>query len=104
MGFELLTLTLVKFRPEFFTPKIMEEVKKDAANFPDAIFLSAGEGLDTNFLIISLNKNFTEYHSRLNRMRLHWKDYIEDFQSFIVSIGEGEYKRFSLAHLADMPL
>jgi len=104
MGFELFALTLVKFRPEFLTPEIMEEAKKEAANFPDAIFLSTGEGLDANFVIISLNRNFTEYHSRLNRMRLQWKDVIEDFQSFIVSIGEGEYKRFSLAHLADMPL
>jgi len=104
MGFELLALTLVKFRPEFYTPEIMEEAKKAAAEFPDAIFLSTGEGLEANFLIISLNRNFTEYHSRLNRLRLHWKDFLEGFQSFIVSIGEGEYKRFSIAHLADMPL
>ena len=104
MGFELLALTLVKFRPEFFTPEIVEEVKKNAVKFPDAIFLSTGEGLEANFLIISLNRNFTEYHSRLNRLRLHWKDSLEDFRSFIVSIGEGEYKRFSTAHLADMPL
>jgi len=103
MGFELLALTLVKFRPEFFTPEMVEGVKRDAVKFPEAIFVSAGEGLEANFLIISLNKNFTEYHSRLNRLRLHWKDFLEGFQSFIVSIGEGEYKRFSIAHLADMP-
>jgi DNA-binding Lrp family transcriptional regulator len=104
MGFEILALTLVKLKPGFFRRERIEEVRKDAAEFPDAIFLSSGEGLNTNFLIISFNRNFTEYHARLNRMRLHWKDFIETFRSFIISIGEGEYKRFSLAHLKDVPL
>ena len=105
MGFEILALTFVKMRPEILSPKIMEEARKDAANFPDAIFVSTGEGLGMTGVIISFNRNYTEYHNRLNRLRVCWKDLIEDIQSFVVSIGEGgEYKRFSLTYLRDAPL
>ena len=103
MGFELLALTFVKFRSEFFAPEMVDEIRKDAAQFSDAIFLSSGNGLGTNFLIISLNRNYTEYQSRINRMRVHWKDYLEDFKTFMVVPGEGEYKRFSLTYLKDVP-
>jgi hypothetical protein len=37
-------------------------------------------------------------------MRLDWKDFVEDIQSFVVSLEEGEIKRFSLTHLKDVPL
>lgn len=104
LGRELLALTFVKFRAEFFAREMVDEIRKDATQFHEAIFLNSGEGLDTNFLIISLNKNYTEYHSRLNRMRVHWKDFIKDIKTFIVPIGEGEYKRFSLTYLKDIPL
>jgi hypothetical protein len=37
-------------------------------------------------------------------LRVDWKKFTEDIQSFIISIGEGEYKRFSLTYLKDVPL
>ena len=37
-------------------------------------------------------------------MRTEWKDAVEDIQSFVIPIGEGEFKRLSLAHLGDVPL
>jgi len=101
LGFEILAFTYAKMRPEFFEQETLEEARRDAQKFPDAICISEGEGLGTNLLIVSFNKNYTEYSARVRRMRRHWKDFILDIESFIVPIGEREIKRFSLAYLKD---
>jgi DNA-binding Lrp family transcriptional regulator len=104
MGFEILALTFVKMRPGIRLPETMEEARKYASKFPNAIFASSGEGLGMTGVIISFQKNYTEYHSRLNLLRVDWKDFTEDIQSFIIPIGEGEYKKFSLRYLKDVPI
>jgi DNA-binding Lrp family transcriptional regulator len=104
MGFELLALTFVKMRPEILKPEVMEEAKKYAEKFPNAIYASTGEGLGMTGVIISFHKDYPDYHHRLNLLRVDWKGLTENIQSFVVSIGEGEFKRFSLTHLKDVPI
>jgi len=105
MGFELLAMTFVKMRPEILTPEVMVEGKKYEPEFTNnVIFASSGEGLGMTGVIISFHKNYTDYHRRLNLLRVDWKDFAEDIKSFIVSIGEGEFKRFSLTYLKDVPV
>jgi len=104
MGFEILALTFVKMRPEILTPELMEEAKKYAAKWPNAIFASSGEGLGMTGVIMSFHQDYTDYHRKLNLLRVDWKDFTEDIQSFIVSLGEREFKRFSLTYLKDVPL
>ncbi len=101
MGFEILAMTFVKMRPEILTPEVMAEGKKYSKKWSNVIFASSGEGLGMTGVIISFHKNYTDYHRRLNLLRVDWKDFAEDIKSFIVSIGEGEFKRFSLTHLKD---
>ena len=104
MGFELLALTFVKMLPGVQTKEVLEKAKEYAAKFPNAILSSTGEGLGMNGVVISFHKNFTEYHRNLNQMRLDWKDFLEDIQSFIISLEEGEFKKFSLTYLSDVSL
>ena len=104
MGFEILALTFVKMRPDILTPEIMEEAKKYGEKWPNVILVSSGEGLGMTGVIVSFHKNYTEYHHRLNLLRVDWKEFSEDIRSFIVSLGEEEYKRLSLTYLQDVPL
>jgi len=104
MGFEILALTFVKMRPEILSPEVMEEARKYAAKWPNAIFASTGEGLGMTGVVMSFHKDYTGYHRKLNMLRVDWKDFTEDIQSFIVSLKEGEFKRFSLTYLKDVPL
>jgi len=104
MGFEILALTFVKMRPDILTPEILKSTKEYAAKFPNAIFTATGEGLGMTGVIISFHKDYTDYHQKLNLLRMDWKDYTEDVQSFIVSLKEGEIKRFSLTYLKDATL
>ena len=104
MGFEILALTFVKMRSEILTPDTMKEAQKYAHKFPNAIFASTGEGMGMTGVIISFHKDYTDYHHKLNLLRVDWKDFAEDIQSFIISLKEGEFKRFSLKYLKDVPL
>jgi len=99
MGFEILALTFVKMRPEILSPEVLKSTKEYAARFANAIFAATGEGLGMTGVIISFHKDYTDYHNKLNLLRVDWKDYTEDIQSFIVSLKEGEIKRFSLTYL-----
>jgi DNA-binding Lrp family transcriptional regulator len=103
MGFEILAITFVKMRPDLLTPQIMEEVKKYGEKWPNVILVSSGEGLGMTGVIVSFHKNYTEYHHRLNLLRVDWKEFSEDIRSFIVSLGEEEYKRLSLTYLKNVP-
>jgi len=102
MGFELMTITFVKLRSDAFLPESMMEAKKYATTHPETILTCLGEGLGMNGIAISFHKDYTEYHRHLTEMRTVWKDFLEDIRSFIIPIGEGDFKRFSLTHLKDV--
>jgi DNA-binding Lrp family transcriptional regulator len=104
MGFEILAVTLIKMRPEFFTPEVFEEAKKYTQKFPNAIFTATGEGMGMTAAIFSFHHDYSDYHRKWNQMRLDWKDYLLDIQNFTISLKEGEIKRFSLTYLKDVPL
>lgn len=104
MGFNLLVINFARIHPEILTPEISKKASEFIAKFPSTIFASAGQGMGMNAVDIAFYKSFSEYHNRVNLMRTEWKNIVEDIQSFIVPIGEGEFKRFSLAHLKDVPL
>jgi hypothetical protein len=103
MGFEIMSLTFVKMRPDILLPEVMEQGREYSMKWPNAIFASSGEGLGMTGVIISFHKNYTEYHQRLNLLRVDWKDFTEDVQSFVISIGEEKIKKFSLTHLKNIP-
>jgi hypothetical protein len=94
---------LVKMRPEILSSETRSEIRKYAAQLP-CIFASTGEGMGMNGVILAFHKDFAEYHQTLNQIRRGWKDVTVDMQSFVVALGEGEFKRFSLTHLADVGL
>jgi len=104
MGFEILALTFVKMRSDILIGETKDKAKKFAMKFPNVVFASNGQGLGMTGVIISFHKNYTEYHKQLNMLRIELKEVTEDIQTFMVTIGEGEYKRYSLTYLKDVPL
>jgi DNA-binding Lrp family transcriptional regulator len=103
MGFELLAVTLLKMKPETRLPELTNKVKTYCERFPNAIFVGRGEGFGMNSVILSFHRDFTDYTSKWNQMRIDWKDYILDIQSFIVSMETGVIKTFSPSHLKGVP-
>jgi len=104
MSFELLVINFAKIRPEVLLSEMKDKAREFMGKFPNTIVASTGDGMGMNAVSIAFYRSFTEFHRRANLMRTEWKDIIEDLQSFVIPIGEGEFKRFSLKHLGDIPL
>ncbi len=104
MGFEIMAINLVKISPENLTPETTERAQKFTARFPNTIFASVGEGMGMNGVSISFYRNYTEYSDRMKQARAEWKDLFSDIQSFVIALGEGEYKRLSLTYLKNAPI
>jgi DNA-binding Lrp family transcriptional regulator len=105
MGFKLMTILLVKIRPKAMTPEIIDKAKEYATKgYPNVILSTLGEGMGMNGVAISFHKSYAEFQRQLNELRLEWKDFLEDIRIFIIPLGEGEFKRFSLTYLKDVPL
>jgi DNA-binding Lrp family transcriptional regulator len=102
MGFELLAVTFLKMKPEIRLPEMFSKAKKYTEKFPNAVFAGIGEGLGMTSVILSFHHDFTDYTTKWNQMRVDWKDYILDIQSFMVSMETGVIKRFSTSHLKDI--
>jgi DNA-binding Lrp family transcriptional regulator len=101
LGFEIMALTFFKMNPEFFSPEFLEKARKGAEKVPDAIFISTGEGMRMTGVIISFHVNMTDYHRHLNMLRLDYKEVLEGVQSFVMPIGEAQFKKLSLKYLAN---
>jgi len=56
-----------------------------------------------NGVTITFFKNYTELQQGLTRLRADWKDFLDSIELFVIALGEGEYKRFSLTYLKDVP-
>ena len=100
LGFEIMALTFFKMSPEFYSPEFLEKARKGAEKVPDAILISTGEGMRMTGVIISFHMNTTDYHRHLNMLRLDYKEVLEGVQSFVMPIGEAQFKKLSLKYLA----
>ena len=103
MGFEIMAIEFVKISPDKLSPETTERAERFTAQWPNTIFVSAGEGMGMNGVSISFYKNYSEYHNRMNQSRAEWKGLFADIQGFVIALGEGEYKRLSFTYLKDVP-
>ncbi|MEM2104065.1 MAG: hypothetical protein QW717_04160 [Candidatus Bathyarchaeia archaeon] len=99
LGCEIIAFTFVKMRPE--SRAETEDLKRYAANSSNVIYVSRGEGMRMTSVAISLHKNYTDYVQKLSQFRQDWGQYVEDIESFVVAIGEGTIKQFSLGYVAE---
>jgi hypothetical protein len=79
----------------------IDDVKKYANQWANAIYASRGEGMGMTGVIISLHRNYTDYLQRLTLFRKDWSKYLEELQSFVTAVGEGTIKEFSLEYIAE---
>jgi len=98
LGFEIFALTFTKMDPKIISEEFLGKVKKYASAFPNAFFASTGEGLGMTGVIMSLHKDYRDYAQKLALFRRDWGPFMENIQSFIMVVGEGEIKEFSFRY------
>ena len=103
IGYEIAALTFTNTKTSAGrSPENLKDKEGDWAKKHDEIvFASAGLGMGMDKVIVSVHKNYTDYQEFLTELRAYWAEHVNDIQSFILSLRNGERvtKDFSLASL-----
>jgi DNA-binding Lrp family transcriptional regulator len=79
LGFELIAFTFVKMNPQIQSK--IEDVKKYANQWPNAIYTSRGEGMGMTGMIISVHRDYRDYLQKLTIFRRDWGQYMEELRN-----------------------
>ena len=105
LGYQIMAFTLAKMKthPENTTfEKMMQKSKEWVAKRPNIIFAADGEGFGKDLVLISFHKNYSAYATFVRSFAMDWGPSLDNFESFLVSIGSGYTLRdFDLKYLAD---
>jgi len=105
LGYQIMAFTLAKMKsnPENSTfEETMQTSKEWVAKRPNVIFAADGEGFGKDLILISFHKDYSAYAKFIRSFAMDWGSAVDNFESFLVSIGSGYTLRdFDLKYLAD---
>jgi DNA-binding Lrp family transcriptional regulator len=87
LGFEIMAITFGNraTHPEYAELQI-QKAKDFIEKHPNTIFASTGTGLNSDRVIISVHKNYTDYSRFQQEFRQEWGQIMEVVGSFLVSL------------------
>ncbi|MGD8505697.1 MAG: Lrp/AsnC family transcriptional regulator [Candidatus Bathyarchaeota archaeon] len=105
LGYEILSLALVKTRPVFSSKEKYEAVRKRGIgwlmNQSNVIMGGACEGMGFSSFVISLHKSYADYNEFIRKIRLDMGELIDDLQTIIINLSATErIKPLHLKYLA----
>ena len=100
LGFDIIALTL--FRSKELVHPLVENGQKWAKQQPNVVYVSTGQGIDSDGLVISIHKNYADFVKYYQLFRRDWGKYLEDFKIFLISEkGSIIMKPFSFNYLTN---
>lgn len=100
MGFDIVAFTFSRSK-ELVHP-LWDQAKKWAKDQTNVIFISTGQGVDADALMVSVHKNYADFVRFYHTFRRDWGKYLEDFKIFLTSItGSITIKPFTFNYLID---
>jgi len=100
LGFDLVAFTFSRSK-ELVHP-LWEEGKKWSKEHPNLVFVTTGQGIDADALMVSVHKDYADFVKFYHIFRRDWGKYLEDFKIFLISIsGSVIMKRFTFNYLID---
>lgn len=101
LGFDIVALTL--FRSKELVHPLVEEGQKWAKQQPNVVYVSTGQGIDSDGLVVSIHKNYADFVKYYQLFRRDWGKHLQDFKIFLISVkGSMTMKHFSFNYLADV--
>jgi DNA-binding Lrp family transcriptional regulator len=101
LGFDIVALTL--FRSKELVHPLIEDGQKWAKQQPNVVYVSTGQGIDSDGLVVSIHKNYADFVEYYQLFRRDWGKYLQDFKIFLISVkGSIIMKHFSFNYLADV--
>ena len=105
LGYQIMAFTIAKLKQSsenLAAEKMMQRAREWIAKFPNVIFAADGEGFGKDFIIVSFHKNYSAYAKFVRSFAMDWGASLDNFESFLVSIGSGYTLRdFDLKYLAE---
>jgi DNA-binding Lrp family transcriptional regulator len=100
LGFDMVVFTF--FRSKELVHPLWEKGKKWAAKQPNVVFVSTGQGMDADAIMVSVHKDYADFVKFYHVFRRDWGEHLEDFKIFLMSIkGSVQMKPFSFNYLID---
>jgi len=98
LDFDIVAFTFSRSK-ELVHP-LWEQGKKWARERPNLLFVSTGQGIDADVLMISMHKDYADFVKFYQEFRRDWGKYLEDFKIFLISLsGSVIMKQFSFNYL-----
>ena len=105
LGYQIMAFTFSKMKAYPGTDVAEEIVKKSKewlTKRPNVIFGADGEGLGKDMVLVSFHKTYSAYSGFMRSFAKEWGNYLDSFESFLVSIGAGyKLRDLDLKYLAE---
>ena len=100
LGFDILALTFSRTK-ELVHP-LWDRGKEWAKEQPNVVYVSTGQGIDSDAVLISVHKDYADFVRFYQVFRRDWCKYLEDFKVFLISLsGSMTIKHFTFNYLID---
>jgi DNA-binding Lrp family transcriptional regulator len=105
LGYQILAFTFTKLKA-YPSSEEVEKIAQHATEWtnehPNVIFAADGEGLEKDLIMISFHKDYAQYSDFMRNYAMYWGQIVNNFNSFLVSLGSGfKLKPLDLKYLAD---
>lgn len=99
-GFDILALTF--FHSKELVHPLFDKGKEWAKDQPNVVFISTGQGIEADALMISVHKDYADFVKFYQDFRREWDKYLENFKIFLISLsGSVIMKHFTFNYLID---
>jgi DNA-binding Lrp family transcriptional regulator len=95
-------IALIFSRSKELVHPLWDQGEKWSKERPNLVFVSTGQGLNADALMVSVHKNYADFVRFYQEFRRDWGKYLEDFRIFLISLsGSAIMKPFSFNYLID---
>jgi DNA-binding Lrp family transcriptional regulator len=103
LGYQIMAFTFAKTKSH---PDVAAEISRKSKDWlakrSNVIFGAGGEGFGKDIVLMSFHKNYSAYAEFMRSFAKDWANCLDDFESFLVSVGAGyKLRDFDLKYLAD---
>ena len=103
LGFEVLAFTFARWNYEVSQDEKIPQALAFLSEHPDIVFVSTGQGLNSDRVCISIHKKYSDYANLMSELRTKWEKYFIILDSFIISLrGDNILRQFTFRHLGEL--
>jgi DNA-binding Lrp family transcriptional regulator len=100
IGFDIVAFSFSRTK-ELVHP-LWDKGREWAKEQPNVVFVSTGQGMDSDALMVSVHKDYADFIKFYHVFRRDWGKYLQDFKVFLISIsGSVTLKHFTFNYLID---